>query len=627
MAVFTALALVSTFPLVLRLDTVIPGAGPGDNVAFLWSTWVFARAVSSDAALFRTDLLFAPFGTQLSLHTHATTHAALAWPWLAVTSVAAAHNIAILIGLVLNGYVTFLLAHRLAGGVLPALIAGWLVAGSAFVHVHLLGHMNLLHVWVIPAFVLALLRYGSAPGPGRAVVLGVAGTVVVYTDYYFAIYCALIALTWGAGRFITATFVPAPSSLRRASRVFFALAAAALALSVVIVVTGGFTTDTAGIRISARTARNPSNVAWLALLIGVFCRWPIRISLVRPSTPARSVLWNGAIALLVPAILLGPLLQALIEVVLDGEYVSPRVLWRSSPPGGDLLTLLLGHPAHLLTGEWTVRTYQRLGIDPIEQTLWLGLVPLLLLAAWRRSWIHDRSARRWLVAGVIFGILTLGPFLWIGGVDTGLTLPHAALRYLPGISNARMPGRGVVVVQLAAAVLLAIAWRRRQPGAPVATVLVALIVLESLPGRTPLYQLPVVDAVDRTLAGSSTGAVLELPTGLRDGFGERGAFDHRALVHQIAHGRPLAGGFVARLSPRTLGLYEDDPVLSRLLTSAHDEAVALPSAASLAERGFSYLVINRDLLDESRLPAGSLAAAGYRYDTADGPRELFRIAK
>ena len=260
--------------------------------------------------------------------------------------------------------------------------------------------------------------------------------------------------------------------------------------------------------------------------------------------------------------------------------------------------------------------------------MWLGVLTLLLLAAWRRFWMKERASRPWLIAGILFAVLALGPFLRVGGLDTGLTLPQAGLRYVPGVANARMPGRAVVVVQLAVAMLLAIAWRRRQPGSAAATAIIGLLVLESLPGRLPLYRLPETDAVDRMLAEPGTsGPIIELPTGLRDGFGDRGAFDHRALVHQFAHGRPLAGGFVARLSPRTSREYEEDPVLSRMLALSRGETVTVPSAAQLAERGFTHLVINRDQPGGEGLSPDALAAAGYRFRMASGPRELFSIPR
>lgn len=108
----------------LPSTTAVPGAGDGDNLAALWNAWWFAEGRPHAGWPFWTPLLFAPFGTQLSLHTHATTHSFLAWLWTTVSPLTGAHNLAIAAGLGLNGACTFLLAFRLTGRVLPAIAAG-----------------------------------------------------------------------------------------------------------------------------------------------------------------------------------------------------------------------------------------------------------------------------------------------------------------------------------------------------------------------------------------------------------------------------------------------------------------------------------------------------------------------
>ena len=200
----------------------------------------------------------------------------------------------------------------------------------------------------------------------------------------------------------------------------------------------------------------------------------------------------------------------------------------------------------------------------MEQSLWIGIVPLLILAVTAREWRSAAGVRVWILAAVVFLVLALGPFLRIGGLDTALPLPDAVLRYVPVFSNARIPGRAVVVVQLAVAVLLAYALVRR--ATVTAILLVVLVAAEAFPARLPLSVLPSADAVDdRLRTSSSPGAVAELPLGLRDGFVNDGAFDHRALVHQMSHGRALAGGFVARLAPAVREMYAGTAILSDLV--------------------------------------------------------------
>ena len=86
-------------------------------------------------------------------------------------------------------------------------------------------------------------------------------------------------------------------------------------------------------------------------------------------------------------------------------------------------------------------------------------------------WLDSEEARRWKVVLGVFAIWALGPFLTIGGFDTGLPLPQALARFVPLVENARMPGRAMVCVYLALGVLMALRvarsdWRQVGLSAP-----------------------------------------------------------------------------------------------------------------------------------------------------------------
>ena len=82
----------------------------------------------------------------------------------------------------------------------------------------------------------------------------------------------------------------------------------------------------------------------------------------------------------------------------------------------------------------------------------------------RRYW-RDRTVRYWTAIGMFFFVWALGPHLRIFGYTTGMILPQTLLRFVPIAANARIPGRAIVLVSLAAAVLGAIAIARSQePG-------------------------------------------------------------------------------------------------------------------------------------------------------------------
>src|SRR5512134_372769 len=107
---FCVLAIASSYPLILNLGTHIPGAGAGDNVAFLWNFWWFRYALAEPgAAFFFTDHLFAPFGTSLVLHTHTALQAMAGATFFSGASVVHAHNLLLLAGLAANGVLTYAL--------------------------------------------------------------------------------------------------------------------------------------------------------------------------------------------------------------------------------------------------------------------------------------------------------------------------------------------------------------------------------------------------------------------------------------------------------------------------------------------------------------------------------------
>jgi hypothetical protein len=84
---FTLITIAWLWPVLRHIGLVVPGAGAGDNLTFVWNTWWMHQVLSGDGSFFRTPLLFAPFGVDLTLHTHTalpSAAAALLFPGSAV---------------------------------------------------------------------------------------------------------------------------------------------------------------------------------------------------------------------------------------------------------------------------------------------------------------------------------------------------------------------------------------------------------------------------------------------------------------------------------------------------------------------------------------------------------------
>ena len=142
------------------------------------------------------------------------------------------------------------------------------------------------------------------------------------------------------------------------------------------------------------------------------------------------------------------------------------------------------------------------------------------------------------------------------------------------------------MVYLAVALVLAVALaarpieRRRRAAALLGLAILVEFVAIPLPltrlDQPPFYQ---------RLAAMPAGAVIDLPLGLRDGFGEEGALDHRTLYYQTLHGKPIAGGFVARLPESVKAVYHGTPFLRVLLGLSSGAEVSAADLTSGRDSG------------------------------------------
>ena len=601
---FAGLALFLTWPLVTATASAIPGGGYGDNVTFLWNFWWMRQAIASPAdAAFQSTYLFYPAGVDLTLHTHTALGA-----WLGATAgrtwpLPVALNGYIWVCVALNGFFTYLLAWRLTKSRAAAIVAGVFFAASPYFTGRLRGHVNLLGAWVLPAFWLAFSRALDARSWRAATGAGLVLAAAPYIDYYYTVYlfvlvvCLLVIRWWHAS--VTVAFPRRPASL--ADRLMLFLCIALATIAVAVSVTGGTVVNIFGQRLSMTSGFNLRTAAWVCLILWLLRRWrpSVRLTSVPRAAPL-SDLRLTFVALAIFGAAATPLIAGAWGLWQRGDYTSQTYFWRSAPGGIDVATIVAGAPFHSLWGSLVQRIYAAGHIDIIESVAWFGFVPLVFLWTTRASWISH--ARGLLFVAAVFFVWALGPYLVVLGWNTGLYLPEILLRYIPIVANARIPGRAIVVVYLAIAMLLAVALasrpiaRRRGTTALVGLAIVAEFVAIPLP-LTPLDRPPFYER----LAAMPAGAVIDVPLGLRDGFGEEGTLDHRTLYYQTIHGKPIAGGFVARLPQSVKTQYHTAPFLRVVLALSSGASVADTDLAAARATGepfarqnnIRYVVVNR----------------------------------
>jgi hypothetical protein len=571
LAFFVLLAVAWTWPLARHFSSAIPG-DPGDNFTFVWNLW-WMRHVRSTEGLefFRTTFLFHPFGTSLANHPHTALPGLIAATALRPLSAVSAQNAVLLANVFANLTCMYGLAWTITRHRRAAILAGVVFGTSPYFSTHLLGHFDLLAGWVIPAFALLLHIAIQRRSTSAAIGAGLVMAAAAYTAYYYVLYLALFGTTYllASTGWIRASWPrrQQTAGLRRMRAGLVTLAVAAGGIALWILLTGGTVLQAGGVLISLRKPQNPLSAMWLAWIGAALCTWRVAVTVDRTAPRIRHAVI--AISWILVAFVLAclPLIAEAARLVSHGEYVTPTYFWRSAPRGVDLSGPFLGHPRHPLTRAFTERAYEAMKIDYIETVGWIGVLPALLLF---RRWTGTAAADThvwWIVAGV-FAIWAAGPFLTVGGFDTGLWLPQSLARYVPFVANARVPGRAMVGVYMAIAVLMAITLkaaggRLRTPA--LQWLLILGVTFEYFAAPIPLTPLDDPEPY-HALAAEPPGGVCEVPFGIGDGLGPgAGSQERRVLFYATIHAHPLVGGYVGRMPADAERRYQALPVTSTLL--------------------------------------------------------------
>jgi hypothetical protein len=631
---YVLLALLHTYPLARHLATHLPGLGLGDNVSFVWNLWWMREAIASPAhTFFASPMLFAPLGVPLVLHTHTALLAAVGATLLAAVPLVAAQNVALILTLVLNGFAAYLLALTVTGSRSAAAIAGALFLLSPAITLRLMGHYNLVVAWPLVLSCVALLRWWQVRTRGSAILLGLAAASLAYTDYYYVVYFLLFAVAYIALEIFVITGHADTRRTQWPSRLAALGALVSFGVAISVAMSPIDQLELGSLQLSLRTPTNALTAAWFLLVVAAFCRWKSRLQVRhRGDTTATAVGRSLVLPVAVATVLMLPIVMPAWELIRAGDYATQSSSLKSSPKGVELVTLLLGPPYNGLVGAGVREAYASAGADVMESSAWLGVVvPCLLIVGVRRR-RGDVGVRHWVALLVGFSIWALGPYLMVLGHNSGLLLPQSLAHFVPVLNNARIPARAMVMVDLCAAIIAAIVMARAS--LPRRHLVLGLILLAGIVERLgpplPLVRLSDAGVYRHIAEDRGTGAVLPLPLGVRDGFGELGLLEHDALYAQTIHRHPLVGGFVARLPSRMRAWYETTEPYATLLALSRGQTTGRSPdceaiSAGLRQAAVAYVVLYRadasmalQSFVNARMPLEPIAH--------DDTRTLFRVA-
>jgi len=193
LALYSGLAVVFTFPLILNLGRV---SGAGDPAVMVWSMAWIQHALATGTPLYDANI-FHPTDNALA-YTDLLLPSALATAPLfyATGNALLSFNVVLLLTYVLSGYTVYLLARRLLGTrpyALPAaLFAGGLYAVCPYRHGHIT-QLNSMTTYWLPLILLFMHRYlEDGRRPGDLALVGLFFALNALSGLYYGIFAVLM---------------------------------------------------------------------------------------------------------------------------------------------------------------------------------------------------------------------------------------------------------------------------------------------------------------------------------------------------------------------------------------------------------------------------------------------------
>lgn len=275
----------------------------------------------------------------------------------------------------------------------------------------------------------------------------------------------------------------------------------------------------------------------------------------------------------------------------------------------DLLAYVLPTPQNPLLGSWTADIYGQTFAVNEQYWAYLGLVPLLfaLYAAISRP----RKALPWLLTGLFFFLLALGPVLRFNGeVYSAIKLPYSWATGLFSAIGFNWPNRFNLALMVSVSALVGIGCAQifgRISARPRGAWLLGLVSLLIL-GEYLLVPLPTIFPpphsafYDQMAADEETYAIVDFPLTRSDGEIHR--------YYQTIHHKPIVGGWDHRVPASAFDFMAANPLLAQWL--AEDTSgvpLALDQAlAELVEANVRYIVIHKNQIKS--IPEGLRALLG-----------------
>jgi hypothetical protein len=538
-AAYTALALVYTWPLTMRLSSAFPHDAYDPSFG-TWVLWWDAHVLPLTERWWNAPFFWPARGSlALAEHLLGISIATTPLQWIGLSPIVA-YNVALLASFPLAALAAHLATFSIVKRHDAAAVAG-VAFGFSLYRLAQLPHIQVLWSFGMPLALAAAHFYLKS---GRQVWLGVfaaAWLTLALSNGYFLLFFPVLLAFW----VVWHTAV----DLRRALAIAVTWAVASLPLVPILL-------DYRRIQASLNLGRTIGEIEMFSADITAIGAaaidsvvWGRLSKFARPE----GEFFPGAVVLVLVALGIAAVVRRRDTETLE-EPASIRSIRTMLAVAGLTLTMVAISP--MILGSWRIgwgaRTVVSVALPDKPLTIAMYFVGAALLTSPRLRMLRRRGSEFafYILAAILLYILALGPRPHLNGYPVLFRAPYAAILALPGFGALRVPARlgtlFVLCLSIAAGLGFAALTSRfdSHRRSILAAIAALLIAVESWPVFKLMDAPTAIDALRREPRDE---VVLELPLGIT----ER---DVGALYRSIAHGHPTVNGYSGYQPPHYIVL-------------------------------------------------------------------------
>ena len=191
--VFSVLAVIITFPIILDFASEAAGIECYDKCHMMWQFWWTAFSFENGLDFQHSDYIFYPDGTDIGGNVaYFTTF--IGFLLVQLLDYVTAWNIIWFLGLVFGGYGCYLLANNFNKNYLSSIIAGIIFTFTTYHMAHSMTHIGLSMIVWLPIFVLFLFKLLEKQSRYYSIMGGIIFLLVSLTHLYYSVFITMFSI-------------------------------------------------------------------------------------------------------------------------------------------------------------------------------------------------------------------------------------------------------------------------------------------------------------------------------------------------------------------------------------------------------------------------------------------------